>query len=381
MELAGALHISDERKTHRPELLLNSFGLSLSFLATYSVIAYKLLILSALFPAHIGFQFPESVYHGVLIGCAVVFVGTGAAGVLGKLKWLDNPSLLYWQQTALRYILASIFISYGFAKIFHEQFYTLRSTLDTPLGDITGIQLAWRFFGYSYAYTLFVASAQIFGSFLLFFRRFVTLGALILLPVISNIVFINFSHEIPVKEFSILLLVMTAYLLALDYRRLRALFIEDAFVIGERRTPASAFGGGRLRAVMKWLVIVLIFGSHMGASYHFYLEANKRGAFTGVWEVEEYRVNGVARRRSETSDVWEKVYFEPGDVLAVKTAAPRPAFFLSQVDEKARTIRLEDWKSGDELKCAYELPSDDKMLVKTTKGADSIEVFLKKSPE
>lgn len=380
MELAGSLHIADEIQTRRPELLLNSFGLSLSLLAVYTVFAYTLLILSALFPAHIGFGLPNSADYGVYIACALVFVGTSAAGIAGRLKWLDHPALLYWQRTAIRYILGYIFIGYGFAKVFHEQFYTLRSTLDTPLGDITGLQLAWRFFGYSYAYTLFVASTQIFGSFLLFFRRSTTLGALILLPVITNIVFINFSHEIPVKTFSLILLVMSVYLLLLDYRRLRALFLDEQVTFGDRPTPTPS-AGNRLRPAAKWLVILFVFAANIGTSYHFYLEANKRSVLDGVWEVEAYRVNGVAQARQQTSDVWEKVYFESGDVLAVKMAATRPVLFLSQVDEQAQTIRLEDFKSGTESQYAYQLPSGDKLVLQTTKGEDAIEVLLKKSRE
>src|ERR1051325_4496926 len=79
------------------------------------------------------------------------------AGLFFAARWEIKPpgnleTYRYWLQTVMRYILAYVFLDYGFSKIFKGQFVTSPSTLEMPLGEISGFALAWRFFGYSYAY-------------------------------------------------------------------------------------------------------------------------------------------------------------------------------------------------------------------------------------
>src|SRR5687768_2009428 len=90
-----------------------------------------------------------------LIACALSIAAGVLLTVLAERNYLrpaNSERLAYWSRTVIRYCLAYIFLTYGFAKVFGNQFYSWSSTLDTPLGDISGIQLAWRFFGYSYFY-------------------------------------------------------------------------------------------------------------------------------------------------------------------------------------------------------------------------------------
>jgi uncharacterized membrane protein YphA (DoxX/SURF4 family) len=130
-----------------------------------------------------------------------------AAGIAGALAWtarearVDSLRLQDRLETVIRWSLGFIFITYGLAKIFRTQFPPASFyLLDQPVGDLPGIQLTWRFFGYSYAYACFVALSQIASSLLLFFRRTQLLGACLLLPVIGNIVFINFTHPYPPRN-------------------------------------------------------------------------------------------------------------------------------------------------------------------------------------
>lgn len=92
---------------------------------------------------------------------------------------------------AARYYAAYTLLGYGFAKVMGAQFTVLDSQLAKPMGDVSGFWLTWYYFGYSVAYSSLVAWAQIIGAVLLCFRRTALAGALLLLPVMVNVVGID----------------------------------------------------------------------------------------------------------------------------------------------------------------------------------------------
>jgi hypothetical protein len=88
----------------------------------------------------------------------------------------------------LRYYAAFTLLGYGFAKIMGAQFTVLDSELAKPMGDVSGFWLTWYYFGYSPIYSNLIATFQIGGAILLCFGRTALLGALLLLPVMVNII-------------------------------------------------------------------------------------------------------------------------------------------------------------------------------------------------
>lgn len=92
---------------------------------------------------------------------------------------------------ALRYYAAFTLLGYGFAKLMGSQFTVLDSQLAKPMGEVSGFWLTWYYFGYSPVYSTIIAVTQVAGAVLLCFRRTTLLGALILLPVMVNIVCVD----------------------------------------------------------------------------------------------------------------------------------------------------------------------------------------------
>ena len=92
---------------------------------------------------------------------------------------------------AVRYYAAFTLLLYGFAKVMGAQFTVLDSQLAKPLGDVSGFWLTWYYFGYSPIYSSLVAWAQIVGALMLCFRRTTLIGALLLMPVLVNILGID----------------------------------------------------------------------------------------------------------------------------------------------------------------------------------------------
>jgi hypothetical protein len=100
-----------------------------------------------------------------------------------------RPSLLQW-------VGAVIAITYGFAKLNGSQFTVLDSELARPLGEVQGFWLTWYWLGWSAAYGGLIAATQILGGVLLVLPRFSLAGALLLLPVVVNILVIDFAFGI-----------------------------------------------------------------------------------------------------------------------------------------------------------------------------------------
>ncbi|MFY9224894.1 MAG: hypothetical protein WAQ98_19635, partial [Blastocatellia bacterium] len=65
-----------------------------------------------------------------------------------------------------------------------------------PFGDASPMGLAWTFMGASYSYNFFAGMGEMLAGFLLIFPQTATLGALVAIGVISNIVMLNFSYDI-----------------------------------------------------------------------------------------------------------------------------------------------------------------------------------------
>jgi uncharacterized membrane protein YphA (DoxX/SURF4 family) len=348
------------------ETLASFLGLSLSAVAIYLFDVNSTLSL-------LGFLGVKDTDTPDLIACAAALaIGLFATIYLEKKRPNASEKFDRWAQTIIRYLLAYIFLLYGFAKVFEQQFHSSLSAMDAPMGDASGLQITWRFFGYSYAYTLFVASSQILSSILFFFRRTATLGAMILLPVISNIVFVNFSHQIPVKLYSTIYLMMTAYLLLIDRRRLKALFWDNKPFEGR----VTGVEKSRGLVAVKCAVVFLLISVAVIDNAHAYITYSKATTpLYGAWEVEQYRINDALEESGQSR--WKKVYFESDHLLSIKSDRPGAKLYFLTLDSESRSIRLEDPVTESIfLEGSYEMESVDRMIIKAKRGEDAIETTL-----
>jgi uncharacterized membrane protein YphA (DoxX/SURF4 family) len=95
---------------------------------------------------------------------------------------------------ALRFYLAFFMIDYGWGKVTGGQFHILDpKILDKPLKDVDKFYLAWHLFSMSKVFNVLVGSTQIIGGLLLMFNRTVLLGALILIPILIQILLVDIA--------------------------------------------------------------------------------------------------------------------------------------------------------------------------------------------
>ena len=166
-------------------------------------------------------------------------------------------------RVGLRYSLAFAMLGYGFHKLFPLQFPEPGTwRLLERYGDSSPMGLLWTFMGQSPAYVSFTGLAEVTGGLLLLSRRTTTLGALVVVGVMSNVVMLNFCYDVPVKIFSTHLLLAAVLLLLRDARRL-----VDVLVLGRGthavtlRPPFATPRRRRLWLVAKSLVVVALVGS------------------------------------------------------------------------------------------------------------------------
>ncbi len=161
-------------------------------------------------------------YISILIGFTVSFtlaiLWTIVQGRSYRFTWRYDAL-----QMCLRYALAFTMMNYGLAKLSLEfgQFPPPQpGQLDKTWGDSSPMNVLWTFMGYSRAYTFFSGIGELVSGVLLLWRRTTSLGALVGIGIMTNVVMLNFSYDVPVKIMSSHLLVMACLIVLPDAIRL-----------------------------------------------------------------------------------------------------------------------------------------------------------------
>jgi len=204
-------------------------------------------------------------------------------------------------------------LSYGFSKVFTNQFSELGLTdLLKPYGESSPMGLMWNFMEFSDSYTIFSGISEVLGGVFLLWRRTVTLGALFTVGVMLNVFMMNMSYDIPVKLYSAHLMLMGAFLLALDGKRILNFLILNKAVVAQKIAPYFKKKGWRIGAlVFKYAFIVFIFYSQISGAYEGQRKWGKKApkpALYGIYEVEEFVWNNDTLPPLKTDTIrWDKL--------------------------------------------------------------------------
>jgi uncharacterized membrane protein YphA (DoxX/SURF4 family) len=217
----------------------------------------------------------------------------------------------------IRYTLAFTILSYGIIKLFGGQFWPPSAgRLVQRYGDSSPMGLLWTFMGSSPAYVFFSGLAETVGGALLLFRRTTTLGALILTAVLTNIVLLNFCYDVCVKINSVHYLVMCAFLLLPDLRRLADVLVLQRPTTPPPTAPPPARRWVRIaRPIVKYGVIALVVGT---ITWNARREARPRGStttwYSGYWDVTTFERDGhdVPAIITDTTR-WRRIKWEVDD--------------------------------------------------------------------
>ncbi|MFC0518183.1 hypothetical protein ACFFGT_28470 [Mucilaginibacter angelicae] len=204
----------------------------------------------------------------------------------------------------MRYFIAYQVMIYGFAKILKTQFGHFYMRDNIPVGNLSGFDLTWNYFGHSYTFAVILGLLQIGGGILLLFRRTTLSGTCILLPVMLNIVLINIFYNIDTGAFinSIIITTGVLYLLLLRWPDIKNILFKQTDLSPVRLSFA--------KPVIKVLIIGLAFYRIYG-----FVMANPPSVFTGKWKIGEFIRNGKPVGKNEWmngAQNWCYVYIEEG---------------------------------------------------------------------
>lgn len=189
--------------------------------------------------------------------------------------------LHFYLHTFCRYFIATMLISYAFAKILGTQFTAQPSTYDQPIGLLSGFNLTWYYYGYSFWYGVFIAVSQIATSLLLFFRKTTRIGIILFLSFMVNILLVDYAYDIDgAKGMATILTIMGFFLLFSEYPLLVKFFFEEPPLYETTDRPKWI----NKIAKIKWVFIPIVFiGFFIGLSIlkTKYLGKNQ---FYGTWQ-------------------------------------------------------------------------------------------------
>jgi hypothetical protein len=241
----------------------------------------------------------DTTYNWVQSASHVVFALTGAA-IWSVIDWrrVSYPWLKDGLWIAMRFVLASAMFGYGINKVFGLQFPEPgMQRLLQDYGDSSPMGLLWTFMGASQPYTMFAGWMETIGGLLLCFRRTQLVGALWTAGVMANVFVLNMCYDIPVKLYSLHLLLLALVIAAPDMPRLLRMFllnkpVSRADLHGPWTKPwlrRTAFG-----VKFAWVGFTVPFMFwQMSEMRYTYGALAPRGALDGTWEVVEFRRDGV----------------------------------------------------------------------------------------
>ena len=203
-------------------------------------------------------------------------------------------TLLAWLVFALRLTLATAMLIYGFAKLFPLQMPPpLLITLAEPVGQMSPMALLWTMIGSSAHYEMICGSAEIACGVLLLVRRTALAGAMLTVFVATNIVLYNFFFDVPVKIFSLHLLLGALFCVLPNARALFRFFwlhVPSAPAsVWVPPTERKAFRRATIAVEAGFLVLVIgqqLWGDMQGY-HHVYGFAGTHSPMQGAWTIQD----------------------------------------------------------------------------------------------
>lgn len=175
--------------------------------------------------------------------------------------------ILQHLELAARIYAAMMLLVYGTGKLMGGQFYQggiPDEVAILPLAEVGGFDLAWTFFGYSHGYILFIGGTQILGSLLLLFHRTKILGAAILVPVLMNIIVVDFFFEISTGAMLSAISYFTAICFVLFYNRQPIIEAVQRVFLDKKSEPSKLTAKAiRLGIALAIVAVVVLLENQM----------------------------------------------------------------------------------------------------------------------
>ena len=301
----------------------------------------------------------------------------------------------YWLRTFLRYFLIMNCMIYGIDKLYALQMpFPGISQLATPLGDLLPMRFSWLFIGYSTPYEMFSGAMELLAGLLLLNRKTITLGLFIATAVFTNVMMLNLCYDIPVKIFSIHLVIYCLYLLSADAGRLYQFLVLNKPVpsklIDQIDLPKKWMRITRIvfKTIFIIVFVLLPFYTTWGFYENFNKASNTKPINPGLYDVAVFAVNKDTLPPVLTDTIrWRDIVFEKngtGSVGSTDTSFRqryRRGYFSFSTDTIKQTLGIKVKSSDSNFLYSfhYELTDSSTIKLKGVRTRDSIYLVLKRS--
>jgi hypothetical protein len=259
------------------------------------------------------------------------------------------------------------------------------TALVTPVGEMTLSALLWTTIGSSPAYQIFSGVLEVLAGALVLIPRTVTLGALLAVVALTQVLALNMAFDIGVKLVTMHLVALAVILLAPAARNLaRAFGLVEAGSRMNPNAPAIRLKADSTMALLTIALGVYLIGVQAWINWSFWQVGGggrPQSVLYGVWSVEQLSVDGEARP-AELNDYdrrWRRVIFDEPDVLVIQRTDDSFARYGASIDPSSGSIAL---RKGDgrtwASRLTYDRSGDDRITLTGEIDGHRIEASLQR---
>lgn len=311
-------------------------------------------------------------------------------------KEKESKTLSYWLHNLIRYNLIYAALSYGIIKLFALQMPAPNlSQLATPLGDFLPMRFSWMFIGYSVPYEMFSGVMEITVGLLLLYRRTIPLGLIVGLGVFINVFVLNLCYDIPVKLYSMQLVIGCAFLLLIDSQK-----YLNFFVFAKPTVPTTGYNYrftkrwqriGRIS--LKTIFIVLVVGWNIVDCISWYKEMHQPETNVipvGLYDIKTFKKNNQVIAINTTDSLsWKDFVFDKNKSGSIKTRDTTfmnrygRAYFIYETDKSKQLIHFKEGRNDTVslIKMKYKLVDKNTLQMEGVFRKDTLFYELVKSKE
>lgn len=319
-------------------------------------------------------------YVALLVYAIVASLAT-LAWSLADRRRVAYPRLAAGARIALRYWLAFTLLQYGFAKLVGGQFPPPGpGRLDERVGEMSPMGMLWTFMGASSAYTKFGGLAELVPGLLLLWRRTAALGALCAIAVMTNVVVLNFCYDVPVKLFSLELLVAAVLVALPDARRVLAAVLGLPVPPPPPPGPSMSIRRARVRLVTAAAIGIAIAWQLYDVRAQIGEGARPFDDLVGIWDVETFAADGATLPPLATDrERWWKLIVSARGVAVKRMSGELVPLVTAEHDAAAQQLTI---AIGDTRPEIWRYRRADRQLVLDGRfGGKQLHVTLSREPE
>jgi uncharacterized membrane protein YphA (DoxX/SURF4 family) len=285
-------------------------------------------------------------YIFMLVTFLLAVLGTAIWSITEK-RDKNYKKINYWFWTYLRFFLAAQLVVYGLMKVFPLQMPSPTfNRLIQPFGEFSPMGLAWSYVGFSPGYEIFVGASELLAGLLLLHRRTTLLGGLLSIIVMSNVAAINFFFDVPVKLFSVTLVLISMMVVSPQIGKLFGVMfgtkpVQPLPVF----YPINSKKWNTVKEIVKWTLVVsfLIYRTQYSYDSLFtYGPLKPRTPLYGLYEIEVFKRNGIERPPLVTDSLrWRYLISEYPQRMTIYNMKHDAYWVSSEVDTTNQNVKIQ----------------------------------------